>query len=411
MLVYLLLGIEVEVVSHFRHGFVFVDVSSFSVNLAQRRDASFYVCGETSRFIHRICSRAFTADTIPSEDSWFDLLSFKSADGTLMDGDDFLTRLRLSSKVPHACKQRAEGLHSGKKSEAAAIQKTAKELQEEFITDGLKYIGHLLDGLHKQAGLNTHIIKGLAAFDPVVLFKQPPASALRHFELLYNTFQLRSWVTGDAEFIYRDEYLGLIDHLRVSRSADFTLLSESQDLIDFLMGLEFLQKRTHLLYLFKLCCLCITSPSSQLPVVTIGSIDTNDHQGRFTDVVLPGQSYLVNVPGSISHCVSDQCLSKFSLLSSDFDRSAFSPEYDPWAYVDSFGRSIIFKSLLKTYKSVISGPKTGTVRMSPDDASSVVDDSALKVPSKTKRKRQSSSLVGFSSSPTAGRRPQSSSNE
>ena len=163
----------------------------------------------------------------------------------------------------------------------------------------------------------------------------------------------------------------LIDHLRVSRSADFTLLSESQDLIDFLMGLEFLQKRTHLLHLFKLCCLCITSPSSQLPVVTIGSIDTNNLQGRSTDVIFPGQSYLVNVPGSISHCVSDQCLSKFSLLSSDLDRPAFSSEYDPWTYVDSFGRSVIFKYLLNTYKSVISGPKTGTVRMSTGDVSSV----------------------------------------
>ena len=109
-----------------------------------------------------------------------------------MNGDNFLTRLRLSSKVPHACKQKAEGLHSGKKSETAAIQKTAKQLKEEFATDGLKYIGHLLDGFHKQVRLNSHIIKGLAAFDPVVLVKQPPASALRHFELLYNTFQLRS---------------------------------------------------------------------------------------------------------------------------------------------------------------------------------------------------------------------------
>ena len=300
-------------------------------------------------------------------------------------------------------------MHSRKKSEAAVIQKTAKQLQEEFVTDGLKYIGHLLDGLRKQVGLNTDIIKGLAAFDPAVFFKQPPASALRHFELFYNTFQHRSWVTADTEFVYRDEYLGLTDHLRVTHSADFALLSESRDLIDFLMGLEFLQKRTHLFHHFKSCYLRITSPSSQLAVVTFGSIDTNEHQGRFTDVILPGQSYLVNVPGS--HCVSDQCLSKFSMLSSDFDRPAFSSKFDPWTYVDSFGRSVNFKSLLNTYKCLISCPNTGTVRMSSDYVSSVVDESPLKVPSKTKRKRQSSSLVGFSSSPTVSRRSHSSSNE
>ena len=49
--------------------------------------------------------------------------------------------------VATACKQKPEGLHSGKKSELAAIQKTAKHLQEEFTTDALKYIGYLLDGL------------------------------------------------------------------------------------------------------------------------------------------------------------------------------------------------------------------------------------------------------------------------
>ena len=113
--------------SRFGRSSVFVDVSSFSVSLAQRRDASFHVCGEASRFVHQICSQAFTPDTIPSEGSWFDLLSFKSTDETFMDGDEFLTRLRFSNKVTNACKQNAEGMHSGTKSEKAAIQKKAKQ--------------------------------------------------------------------------------------------------------------------------------------------------------------------------------------------------------------------------------------------------------------------------------------------
>ena len=151
--------------SRFRRSSVFVDESRFSVSFAQCRDASFHVCGEASCFVHQLCSRAFTPDTIPSEGSLFDLLTFKSTDGTFMDGKEFLTQLRFSNKVTNACKQKAEGLHSGKKSELAAIQKTAKQFQEGITTDALKYIGFLLDGLHGQVGLNTHIIKGLAAFD------------------------------------------------------------------------------------------------------------------------------------------------------------------------------------------------------------------------------------------------------
>ena len=131
-------------------------------------------------------------------------------------------------------------------------------------------------------------------------------------------------------------------------------------------------------HFFRLCCSSITSPSSHIPAVTIGSISTIEHQGRFTDVVLPGQSFLANVPGSILHCISDQRLSKFSLLPSVSNKSAYSSKHDPWTYLDSFGRSAIFKSLLSIYKAVISGPKAGLVRMTSGDVSSVVDEPPLK---------------------------------
>ena len=113
--------------------------------------------------------------------------------------------------------------------------------------------------------------------------------------------------------------------------------------------------------------------------------------------MVPCQSYLSCVSNSISHCCSDVNLEKFSVLSSSFERSAFSADYDPWTLVDEFGRSKIHKSLLTSYKAVTAVPSTCSVRIEKDTASSIPDDSAVKVPSKKQRKRAGSSSSTISS--------------
>ena len=163
------------------------------------------------------------------------------------------------------------------------------------------------------------------------------------------------------------------------------------------MGLGFFQTHDHLFYLFKLCCLCLTSRSPQYPPVLFGSVDITGYRSRFADLEVPCQSYLSCVPDFISCCCSDANLEKFSVLSASFERSAFSSDYDPWTYVDEFGRFKIYKSLLSSYKTVTAVPSARSVRMEKDTTSSVPDDSALKVPFKKLRKRAGSSSSTISS--------------
>ena len=174
------------------------------------------------------------------------------------------------------------------------------------------------------------------------MMKRPTEVALRRFGILYSTFQLRSWVTAAIEAPCRDKYLALLDYLRA-------------DLIDFLMGLEFLQAHEHIFHLFKICCLCLTSASPQFPTVFMGGIDTNDFQSRVADVILFCKSYLSEVANSLDLCCTDANLDKFSLLSASFGQSGFSADYDPWTYVDTFERSAIYQSLVSSHRSVLSG--------------------------------------------------------
>ena len=162
---------------------LFSVVTSFSVSLQYRRDSSFYLCGEVSRFLSLLCSRIYTPDTAPLANAWFLLLRFQTSEATFLSGDEYLVRLKLASKVSAACKARAEGLHFGKKSERAAIQATAETVKADFVKDSQHYIQFVINGIHQRTGLSTNLVKGLAAFDPFIMLKRPMDVALRHFDI------------------------------------------------------------------------------------------------------------------------------------------------------------------------------------------------------------------------------------
>ena len=299
--------LSVSYVAHFWVGslFLYLDISSFVINLQKRRDSSFYLCGEVAQYVYRLYFRCYNPDTVPLENSWFLLLNFQVSEGTFMPVDELLTRLKMTNKVSKASKQKAEGIHSGKRVEKNVIAKTAGTVKEEFVRDGQSYLQFLVSQVLRHAGLSSNLVKGLAAFDPFVMFKRPVDVALRHFDMLYNTFLLRSWVTVTNESACRDEYLGLLDHLRSTYSSSFEITDSSRGLIEFLINLDFVQTHQHLLHLFKLCCLCATSVGPSYPAVTMGSISTSGYQSRFTDVILPCQSYLSSVSDSVAFCSND----------------------------------------------------------------------------------------------------------
>ena len=85
-----------------------------------------------------------------------------------------------------------------------------------------------------------------------------------------------------------------------------------------------------------------------------------------------------------------------------YGRPAFAPDYDPWTYVDNFGRSKIYKSLLASYRTALSTPQKSLVRSVPEDQCSVADMSAVKAPSSTKRRKMERRASRASSSSTAG---------
>ena len=248
-----------------------------------------------------------------------------------MPVEEFLTRLQMTNKVTRACKLKAEGIHSGKKADKSLVQKSASTMKTEFVRDGQAYLQHLIGKVLRQAGPSSNIVKGLAAFDPFIMLRRPTEVALRHFDVLYSTFLLRSWVTASNGSACRDEYVGLIDHLHNNYAPDFDVTQHFRDLIDFLMSLEYMQNHVHLVHLFKLCCLCATSCSPDYPIVSMGTLSTTGFQSRSTDIVLPAQSYLSGVSESllIALLIGNSMIFRCYLLPSDDQLSHQSTTYGP----------------------------------------------------------------------------------
>ena len=199
-------------------------------------------------------------------------------------------------------------MHFGKKSERSAIQATTETAKTDFINDSQLYIMFLINEVLKRTGLTTNIVKGMAAFDLFIMLKRPMDVALRHFDMLYSTFVLRSWVLSANESQCRDQYMQLLDHLRTTYGPNIDKTSTSSDLIEFLIGLEFLQDRAHLFYHFKLCCLSATTISPNFPDVTFGKVTIAWRQDRFTDVILTCHSYFTSVRDSVASCTDDDNL-------------------------------------------------------------------------------------------------------
>ena len=137
---------------------MFLDITSFAVNLQHRRDDSFYLCGEVSRFTSQLCSRVYAPDTIPLENAWFLLWRFQTSEGTFLPGVEYLVRLKVP--VAAASKARAEGIHFGSKSKRPAIQDTTESVKTASIKDSQYYIQFLISEVLKRTGLTGNIVRG-----------------------------------------------------------------------------------------------------------------------------------------------------------------------------------------------------------------------------------------------------------
>ena len=215
--------------------------------------------------------------------------------------------------------------------------------------------------------LIADIVNGMSCFDHHFLVSLPMEQVSFCFTALFQTFCLRGCVQRASESDYRDEYMEFVEYSRTS----FLHLKDQpglvKDVVGFLIVLPALRSRKNLFYLFRLSCLCLTESGTGLPPIKFHEVDTSNPKCRLIDMLLPAKSYLANCPGAFFLCTSEPSMSKLRAMDEQINSGQFAG--DPWAHVDTFGRSTLLQSLTTTFKGLKSTP--GKVVTLPSRSSSV----------------------------------------
>ena len=338
-----------------------LDVKCFERSLSGQADASFFTFGQFCRFLRKLCSRAVLPKCIPGDMDWTGMLYLCPDDLKLLSCRDFLHRLKLVTDIDLVCKAKIRQSRSDPNISANEFSGLLVAERDNFATKARGYFVFLLETILRDVHLTADIVHGLACFDPHTLVSLPMEQVTFCFGALFQAFALRGWVQRSSEADYRDEYMEFVDHFRANFPQLKDVPGQMKDMVGFLVALPALRSRKSLFHLFRLSCLCLTESGIELPAIKFHEVDTSKPKCRFTDMLLPAQSYLANCSQSVSYCTSESSIAKFREMDSQFSSGQFAG--DPWTHVDAFGRSAFQKSLMTTFKGlkptpvkVIAGP-------------------------------------------------------
>ena len=339
-------------------------MNSFERSLSGKVNVNFYICGQLCSFIRRLASRCLVSASVPEETDWLGLLNLNPGTATKLSPQQFLHKLRIESKVAVACKRKAESDLSDAKGSGSkdAVANLAAKLQEQFATAGCGYVCYLLDTVLKHVSLTSELVRGLASFDPTIVFCSKLDLARSLFQVLVRSFTSRGWARAKDNDRYMDEYIGFVEDARKGCSG----LVENPNLVfdaaSFYVSMPALRSRTHLLHLYRLSCLCLTSSIPDFPAIVFGSIDSSRLGNIMGEVSFPVQSYLSVVDDSVSVCTSDSALLRFSSVEDQFGDDGLPETYDPWTSVDHFGRWDLFQKFQGVFTSSSGGQRSPVVK-------------------------------------------------
>ena len=326
--------------------------------------------------MRKLCSRAVLPKCIPDDANWTGLLYLCPDDLRLLSGRDFLNRLKLTSDVDAACKDRILYSRSDPNISNVDFESLLTAERDNLAAKARSSFVFLLEAILRDVHLTADIVHGLACFDPHVLVSLAMEQVSFCFGALFQSFCLRGWVQRSSESDFRDEYMEFVDYFR----ANFPQLKDQpgqmKDIVSFLIVLPALRSRKNLFYLFRLSCLCLTEKGVDLAVIKFHEIDTSKPKCRLADTLLPAQSYLTNCPQSVAYCTSEASISKLRRLDGQFNSGQFAG--DPWTHVDSFGCSTFQKGLMTAFKNLKPTPvKAVTIPSQCSSVSSTVSRNVL----------------------------------
>ena len=203
---------------------------------------------------------------------WKSLGDLQGQNWRQLSNRDFLSRRKLKENLDAACVARVKKIYSEKQLTPEETDAAVEATRDDFTTKARGYIVHLLKVFLADISLNAGIVRGLGSFDPVALLSLPLEQTTFCFSAFYRSFSLRGWLENSPETDARDEYVDFVKCFRNANSGAKDTPEIFTDMVAFLMGMPELKLRKHLLYIFQLSCLCLTSKFPELPAIKFSGV-------------------------------------------------------------------------------------------------------------------------------------------
>ena len=286
--------------------------------------------------------RCTNPQDLPDDQNWQAILNLDIKKATALTVTEFISRIKLGSRLRVACRAIAERDMRDKQNQGLPIDALAKD---DFGRSARSYISHLFGAVQNQKTLTTDLMKGLGSFDLNILLHDPLSHADYCFTQLFTSFWLRGYFSSDQEVECHEEYRSFVDELRRKYPELHQPALLVLDTVSFLIEQASLHSRPLLHKLFRLASLCLDERFQTLPPVKFGSVDSDNPTSGFVDVVLPVQTYFHNVTNGMDSVSSDDSIAAFLRLEPTFVGIGNSDVYSPWDSVDFFGRVGILEQL------------------------------------------------------------------
>ena len=99
------------------------------------------------------------------EDQWSEILELVLRRVAALSVSEFITRVKLGTRLDNACKAKAERDVKDKQAESLPLDALASKHKEEYGRAARSYVTHLFNSMLHQTTLTTDLVRGMGSFD------------------------------------------------------------------------------------------------------------------------------------------------------------------------------------------------------------------------------------------------------
>ena len=143
----------------------------------------FFLCGHLCHFVRTLASRSLFSTSVPDADDWLFLTSLEVSTVKPLSSREFLRRIQLASKVTTGAKIKAEQVTSERSGSREGLDKATEKIVDNFTLTARNYVTFLIESTLGHIIITADVVRGLASFDPRVLFVLPTSQSF--IQLIY----------------------------------------------------------------------------------------------------------------------------------------------------------------------------------------------------------------------------------